>query len=622
MVGKAIGRSWLKQPLVSFSMKLLNTIHNYFAICVFPGAILLSSTIAIAQQPNVVIVVTDDQGFGDLSCHGNPVIKTPNIDELYTQSVRFTDFHVDPTCAPTRAALLTGKYSHHAGVWHTIAGGNHLRASETTIADIFKASGYRTGAFGKWHLGSNYPYRPMDRGFDEWLGHGDGGTGTTDDWFDNDRVNDHYWHNGKRIQRDGYAPDVFFDAAMDFIKKGGQDDRPFFVYLATYLPHDPHTVSDKSMVKKYKGIVSDGIAYFFAGIDCIDQNIGRLRKVLKETGKARNTIFIFMSDNGGTAGVNLFNAEMRGRKGQVYDGGHRVPFFIHWPEGNLKHGSDVDDLTAHIDILPTLIDLCGISAKHKIDFDGRSFKQQLFQPRLNQTERIIFVETQRTFTSQAWKSTAGMTNQWRLVNNNELYDIQIDPGQKNNIIENYPEVVQKIRKAHTAYWKRVTPGDREKPKFIAGHILDHEVFLTPSDWYLPQVPWNHAQVAAGSDYAGTWDINVSKKGVYRFEVRRWPREANATIQGVPAIAKSVDAWTAESGVDKLIYGGEMNALPVASIKLEIGDYSKTKIVKSDDQMIVFDVKLKPGDVQVKGTMLDEEGQVIAGAYYVYLTKLK
>ena len=232
--------------------------------------LVLASFAWSSQSPNVVLLVTDDQGFGDLRCHGNPVIKTPHLDKLYEQAVRFTDFHVDPTCAPTRAALLTGKYSHRAGVWHTVSGGNHLRASEMTMADAFKEAGYRTGHFGKWHLGSNYPYRPMDRGFDEWLGQGDGGTGTTDDWFDNDRVNDYYWHNGERVQRDGYAPDIFFDAAIDFIKENEQNDKPFFVYLATYMPHDPHTLPDRSWAKKYSSDVSDHVAYFFAGIERID----------------------------------------------------------------------------------------------------------------------------------------------------------------------------------------------------------------------------------------------------------------------------------------------------------------------------------------------------------------
>lgn len=585
-------------------------------IMLFLVKLFLAPMAFASSSPNVLIVLTDDQGYGDLRCHGNPVIETPNMDKLHSESVRFTDFHVDPTCSPTRAALMTGKYSHHAGVWHTICGGNHLRASETTMADVFKASGYRTGLFGKWHLGSNYPYRPMDRGFDEWLGHGDGGTGTTDDWFDNDRVNDYCWHNGERVQKDGYAPDVFFDAAIDFIRA---DDQPFFVYLAPYLPHGPHTVPDTSMAGKYGSAVSDRVAYFFAGIDRIDLNLGRLRSVLEESGKAENTIIIFMSDNGGADGVSLFNAGMRGYKGQVYDGGHRVPFFVHWPEGNLQHGSDVEDLTSHIDVLPTLIELCGLTPDSPIEFDGRSFKKQLFEPDLSLPERTLFVETQRTFTPESWVKTAGMTNRWRLVDNAELYDIIKDPGQTVNVIEEHPEAVEMIREAHRDYWAKVTPGDRDVPRFTVGDPADPEIFLQPSDWYLPDVPWNHAQVASGSPHAGAWDITIASEGSYRFEVRRWPREAKAPVRGVPAFMKTVDAWDSGGGIEKLIYGSKMKPLPVHTIELEVGEYSGMKPVSAETQQLIFEVPLQAGDTRVKGTMLDQAGRVIAGAYYIYIT---
>lgn len=588
--------------------------------CVFCIRAMADDAAAITQ-PNVILVLTDDQGYGDLSCHGNPVLKTPNLDKLYNESVRFTDFHVDPTCAPSRGALLTGNYAHRVGVWHTIAGGNHLRASEMTMADVFKASGYRTGMFGKWHLGSNYPYRPMDRGFDEWLGQGDGGTGTTDDWFDNDRVNDHYLHNGKWVQRDGYGPDVFFNAAIDFVNENQERDKPFFLYLATYMPHTPHTLPSESWTTKYNNQVSKEESYFLAGIDRIDRNVGRLRRALEKSGKAENTIFIFMTDNGGTTGVKLFNANMRGRKNQVYDGGHRVPFFMHWPNGKLKHGADVSDLTAHIDLLPTLIDLCDLSPERAVDFDGRSFKQQLFQPDAALPERTLFVEVQRTFKPKPWAKTAGMTKRWRLVNNKELYDMAKDPGQETNVIKQYPEVVREIQKAHKTYWERVSPGDRDKPRFIVGHPNDPETLLQPADWYLPSVPWNHAEVAQGRKFIGAWDIAIAEEGTYRFEVRRWPRESNAPIRGVPVFNKEVDAWDAKGGKDGLIYGGKMKALPVETIKLTVGSYSKTMPVNSGDKQVVFEVPLKQGDTQIKGTMLDRKGKIIAGAYYTYVTRL-
>ena len=588
--------------------------------CVFCIRAMAEDT-AVITQPNVILIVIDDQGFGDLSCHGNPVLETPNLDKLHNESVRFTDFHVDPTCAPTRGALLTGKYAHRAGVWHTIAGGNHLRASEMTMADVFKASGYRTGLIGKWHLGSNYPYRPMDRGFDEWLGQGDGGTGATDDWFDNDRVNDRYLHNGNWVKRDGYGPDVFFNAAIDFVNEDDEDDQPFFLYLATYMPHTPHTLPSESWTERYTNQVSKEEAYFFAGIGRIDRNIGRLRQALKKSGKAENTILMFMSDNGGTTGVKLFNAGMRGRKNQVYDGGHRVPFFMHWPNGTLRHGADVSDLTAHIDVLPTLIDLCDLSPERAEDFDGRSFKPQLFQPDTALPERTLFVETQRTLEPKPWAKTAGMTKRWRLVNNTELYDIAKDPGQETNVLKQHPDVVETIRQEHKAYWERVSPGDRDKPRFIVGHPNDPETFLQPADWYLPSVPWNHAEVAQGKKFMGAWDIAIAVEGTYRFEVRRWPREANAPIQGVPVFKKEVDAWDAKGGKDRLIYGGTMKALPVDTIKLEVGGFSDVQQVSSKDKQVVFDIPLKQGATQVKGAMLDPQGKTIAGAYYIYVKRL-
>ncbi|AWW29603.1 sulfatase [Echinicola strongylocentroti] len=589
-------------------------------------AILLSLTIGSCssklpdpKRPNVIIILTDDQGYGDLSCHGNEYIQTPQLDKLYNESVRFTDFHVDPTCAPTRAALMTGKYSHGAGVWHTIAGGNHLRAKEMTMADVFKSSGYQTALFGKWHLGSNYPYRPMDRGFDEWIGQGDGGTGTTDDWFDNDRVNDHYWHNGERVQIDGFAPDVFYNAAIDFIKKKKNTDAPFFVYLPTYLPHAPHTLPDTLLADNSSPDVSTHVSYFYSGIERIDANIGRLREMLEETGQADDTILIFMSDNGGTAGVPLFNAGMRGHKGQVYEGGHRVPFFLHWPNGQIRHGSDVKDLTAHIDLFPTLLDLCQIDLEKQPSFDGRSFKEQLFIPEKPLSDRTVFVETQRTITSKKWVNTVGMNGKWRLVNNQELYDISKDPAQTNNTIADHPEIVKTIQDDHVNYWKNVSPGDRDKPVYIVGHEADPETYLTSSDWHLSKTPWTHAQVASGPSNIGTWEINVSRKGIYRFEVRRWPKEANAPISGIPRFHKTIDAWDKNGGIDKLIYGDQMKPLPVKTIQLEVGGYTEAKAVDSKDTSLTFDVELIKGRATVKAIMLDNENQVLAGAYYLYIT---
>ena len=229
----------------------LKTVLALGAACLIASPAELPAA-ASQKKPNVVVILVDDMGYGDIAAHGNRVIRTPQLDRLHAESARLTDFHVDPTCSPTRAALMTGRYPHHVKVWHTIAGGNHLRADELTMADAFRANGYRTGMFGKWHLGSNLPYRPIDRGFDEWLGQGDGGTGTTDDHFLNDRVNDHFLHNGERgRKRNGWAEEVFFDSAIDFIRSSKKAEKPFFIYLCTYSPHHPITLPDPSSADAY-----------------------------------------------------------------------------------------------------------------------------------------------------------------------------------------------------------------------------------------------------------------------------------------------------------------------------------------------------------------------------------
>jgi arylsulfatase A-like enzyme len=587
------------------------------------GTLFCCQTVAAAAaQPNVVIVLVDDMGYGDLAAHGNPVIRTPNLDRLHAESARLTDFHVDPTCSPTRAALLTGKYSHHAKVWHTIAGGNHLRATELTMAEVFRANGYRTGMFGKWHLGSNLPYRPVDRGFDEWLGQGDGGTGTTDDHFLNDRFNDHFIHNGTRDQPiAGWAEEVFFNAAIDFIRASNKAEKPFFIHLCTYSPHHPITLADPALADEYKKKVSPGTAFFFVAIEQLDAQIGRLRAALANEGLARDTILIFMTDNGGTEGVTLFNAGMRGMKGDVYDGGHRVPCFIHWPAGGLRQGADITPLNAHIDVLPTLVELCGLKLPRDVAFDGRSFRPQLLDAGADVPDRTLFVEFQRTFKPEKWRAAAAMTSRWRLVDDRELYDIKQDPGQQRNVIAEHPDVVAKLRQEFEAYWAKVAPGDRDRAEFIVGDDRQPVTFLHPSDWYLPDVPWHHARVAAGAPEVGDWRIRAARAGDYRFEVCRWPREADAELAGVPDLHKTVDAWDVRGPKPDLLYGNtqtKFTKLPVASVRLTVGENSQTLPAAAGVREVSFTVDLAADRTYpVKAELLDPSAKVIAGGYYVY-----
>jgi arylsulfatase A-like enzyme len=306
-------------------------------ICFMTGALFPLSAWGADRLPNVLLIMTDDQGYGDFACHGNPILKTPNLDRLHAASVRLTNFHVDPTCSPTRSALMTGRYSSRTGVWHTVMGRSLLCRDEVTMADVFTASGYKTGIFGKWHLGGNYPYRPGERGFGEVLTFGGGGAiGNTPDVWGNNYFDDTLRHNARLEKMSGYCTDVFFAAATRFIEEN--KDRPFFCYLPTNAPHAPYNVAERYSKPYWDRGVPEQRANFYGMIANIDENVGRLLDRLRELKLEENTLVVFLTDNGTAAGTDAkgggFNAGMRGFKGSEYEGGHRVPCFFRWPTSN------------------------------------------------------------------------------------------------------------------------------------------------------------------------------------------------------------------------------------------------------------------------------------------------
>ena len=409
----------------------------------FPAVLcaLLGSAFA-ADKPNVVLVITDDQGYYDIAAHGNEVIQTPALDKLWSESVRLTNFHVDPTCAPTRSALMTGRYSARVGVWHTIMGRSLMRRGEMTLAEVFEHSGYRTGMFGKWHLGDNYPYRPQHRGFDTAVYHGGGGVGQTPDYFGNDYFDDTYWHAtrdkaGVPVKHKGYCTDVWFAECGKFIRAAAAEKKPFFAYLSTNAPHGPYLVADKYK-KLYEGKVKGNKAAFYGMITNIDENLARLRRMLADEGLARDTIVIFMTDNGTSAGDP---GDMRGRKGSEYEGGHRVPFFIHWP-GHYEGGRDVPQLTAHLDVLPTLTEICGLTPPREVAIDGMSFKPLLDGEAADWPDRMLVVESQRIMYPEKWRKCSVMNDLGRLVNGKEFYTIRTDVSQKQDVADLHPEEVR------------------------------------------------------------------------------------------------------------------------------------------------------------------------------------
>ncbi len=311
-------------------------------------------------QPNVIIVLTDDQGYGDMSCHGHPVLHTPNMDRLHDESVRLTDFHVCPMCAPTRGEIMSGVHCVPNGAMATSLGRHLLKPELPTMADLFGAAGYATGIFGKWHLGDSYPFRPMDRGFQEAVYHHGFGLTGADSYWNNDYLNPYYRHNGVLEQAEGYCTDFWFDRAMAWMAGRREEGRPFLCYIPTNVPHFPMWVDD--VYKEEFAAYGEDPAGFFGMIVELDQNLERLERFLVEKGLRRDTILLFMTDNGHAGGaLDVYNAGMRGGKCSRYDGGHRVPFFMRWPGGGLAHERDLDTPARATDVLPTLLDLCGIA---------------------------------------------------------------------------------------------------------------------------------------------------------------------------------------------------------------------------------------------------------------------
>jgi len=495
----------------------------------------------------VILVITDDQGYGDLASHGNSMIRTPHMDHLREESVRLTDFHVDPTCSPTRSALMSGRYSTRTGVWHTIMGRSLMDGREETLAEVFRANGYRTGMFGKWHLGDNYPTRPQDQGFEHVVWHHGGGVGQGPDYWGNDYFDDTYEVNGEWREFEGYCTDVWFREATAFIEQ--PDERPFFAYLSTNAPHGPYLVAESYAQPYLDAGVSPTMAKFYGMITNIDENLGRLRVRLEELGIAENTILIFMTDNGTAAGHQRnkneagtwagFNAGMRGRKGSEYDGGHRVPFFMHWPAGGVggvdDGGRDIDALAAHVDVLPTLTELCGLRHSGSRPLDGASFAAALQGKGTPPRGRTLFVHSQRIEYPRKWRKSAVMTERWRLVNGTELYDLDADPGQELDVAAEYPQVVEKFRASYEDWWRSLEPVLGETVRIGLGGPED-PVHLMSHDWHTEDrgTPWHQNHVRNGYIGNGPWAVQVERAGEYEITLRRWPEQLSRPMDSVHA----------------------------------------------------------------------------------------
>ncbi len=470
------------------------------------------------RRPNIVLVITDDQGFGDLSCHGNTGIKTPHIDSLARDGGEFTEFIVCPVCAPTRSSLLTGRYNYRTGAIDTYIGRAMMHPDEITLAEVLRDAGYATGLFGKWHLGDNYPLRPQDQGFQEVLMHRGGGMAQPADPPNTGYVDPVLQHNGRQVQRKGYCSDVFTDAAIEFIQ--ANSSQAFFAYVAFNAPHTPLQVPDEWVQPFRLAGLNDTTAKIHAMVENIDRNVGRLLATLRTLGLDRDTIFIFMTDNGPQQ--KRYNAGLRGLKGSVYDGGIRVPFFIRYP-GHLTPGHKIGTVSAHIDIMPTLLGMCGVDVPLAAKFDGRSLVPLLKETTAAWPDRNIVIQWHRGDVPQPYNNCCVRNQTWKLVNGKELYDLKADPAESRDVASENPGVVQDLRAFYDKWFEDVTRDKRyEPPDIILGDDRENPSTLTRQDWRGPRAGW-------ASDSLGHWVVSFARDGDYDITLRFPALAADATL---------------------------------------------------------------------------------------------
>jgi arylsulfatase A-like enzyme len=462
------------------------------------------------HRPNVVLILTDDQGWGDVGFHGNARIRTPHMDRMAREGAAFTDFHVSPVCSPTRASLLTGRYNYRTGVVDTYIGRSLMHPDELTLAEMLRGAGYTTGIFGKWHLGDNYPLRAIDQGFDRAVVIKGGGLGQPSDapgggsYFDPILMRD-----GKAERFRGYCSDIYTDEALRFIETNRA--RPFFAYLATNAPHTPLEIADSYVEPYRRAGLDETTARIYGMVTNMDENVGRVLAKLQELGLARDTIVVFLTDNGPQQG-GRFNGGMRGTKGTVFEGGIRVPFFLRWPAA-VTAGTTIDRLAAHIDLTPTLIEACGVAPPPGHYVDGRSLLPLLRGGGDAWPDRTLFFQWHRGDAPEPFRACAARTQRWKLVDGKELYDLERDPGESRDLARENPEVVARLRTEYES-WFRDVSGTRgfAPPRIRLGTSHEDPVVLTRQDWRGPRAGW-------AADSLGHWEVEVVESARYEVTLR-------------------------------------------------------------------------------------------------------
>ncbi|MBI2421360.1 MAG: arylsulfatase [Candidatus Hydrogenedentes bacterium] len=519
--------------------------------CIF---VVLHSAAAFPQSgaPNVVLVITDDQGYGDFGATGNAIIETPNLDAMAQRSAWMKTFYVSPVCSPTRANLLTGRYNYRTRCIDTFVGRSMMDPAEVTLAEALRDAGYATGIFGKWHLGDCYPMRAQDQGFEESLVLRGGGLAQPADPPENrDRYTDPIlFHNGEAQQTKGYCTDVYFDAAMHFIDRAHQQKRPFFTYIATNAPHGPfHDVPEalrqhylsKDLNSLMIGVPEgrrekefDTLTRVAAMITNVDENMGRLFVHLDSLGLTDNTLVIFTNDNG--PATSRYAGPFRGQKSEVYEGGVRSPLWLQWP-ARLKAGTSREEPVAHYDVMPTILEACGVAPPAGVQLDGRSFLPLLLDPAAAWPERTLFIQTHRGDVPQRYHQFMARDRQWKLLHASgfgnesfqgeprfELYNLLADPGERSDLAATHPDVVARLRSAYDNWFDDVSatrPDNYAPPRIVIGTEHERVTHLTRQDWR--NATWDKSA-------AGHWEVEFAEAGNYTFTINCFVNPVAGTIQ--------------------------------------------------------------------------------------------
>ena len=607
----------------------------------------LGLCLSLEGHPNILVIMTDDQGYPELSVHGNPVLQTPNLDRLHSQSIRLSDYHVSPMCTPTRGQLLTGMDAARNGAVNVSSGRALLRPEIPTIANYFGDAGFATGVFGKWHLGANYPFRPQDRGFQESVWYPSSSIPSVPAYWGNDYFDDVYIHNGKNQRYEGYCTDVFFAEAKRFMLESTKKKKPFLCYLATNTPHGPFIPKEedrkviaevlaqpkfdhlgasklKSPRGQTAGNLKDRLSRYLGMIRNIDWNMGKLMKFLDDKGLSENTILLFQTDNGSLMGPRYFNAGMRGKKTEIWEGGHRVPCFIRWPNGGLGKPRDVGGLTQVQDVLPTLMELCGIKPKKGPKLDGMSLAPVLKGEKKVPGDRILVINYSRmpgfsnypsphSQTQMRADQAAVLWKRWRLLENRELYDLESDPMQEKNVIGDHPQVVAKMRKHLYSWWDTVKHLANDPQRVIIGTEHENPTKLSATEW-LDVFIDQQRQILRGGQKSGYWLLDVARAGQYEIELRRWPKEAGGTINGTlpDGTGKALPITQA------MLYVSGHNHLDIGQKKAYQFE-GLTQGVNPKDKGVTFTMNLKKGPAALH-TWFKGNDNTMLSAYYVYVNR--